>query len=197
MKNSGFTLIELVIGLSILMIIILVVGIFVQNILNFGNIFKNSFEAKSEINQLSQSIGREVRALTISNTGSYPLETAASSTFVFYSDLENDGIIERIHYFLDGTTLKKSTIRPSGNPLTYSPTNETITEVVHNVILSTSSIFSYYDANYTGLEQPLGFPINASLVRLINLKLKAQNPGQSAAATTDLKLVPRNLRSNL
>lgn len=197
MKNSGFTLIELIISLSIAMIIILVAGVFIQNTLNFGNIFRSSFEAKSEVNQLFQTIGREVRATTISNTGSYPIETAASSTFAFYSDLESGGIIERVRYFLDGDTLKKGIIRPSGNPLTYNPANETITETVHNVILSASNTFSYYDSNYTGVEQPLTFPINASLVRLINLKLTAQNPGQNVSAMIDLNLVPRNLRTNL
>ncbi len=197
MKNHGFTLVELIISVSIAMVIILIAGIFVQNVLNFGNIFKDSFEAKSEVNQLSQAIGREVRAATISNTGSYPIENAASSTFTFYSDIEEDGIAERIRYFLDADTLKKGIIRSSGNPPTYNPANEIITEVVHNVILSATSTFGYYDSAYTGSEAPLAFPINASVVRLINVKLTAQNPGQNIAATIDLKLVPRNLRTNL
>ena len=139
-EQSGFTLIEYLIGSALISVVVIITGLFVQNILSFGDIFQSSFESKSEMNHLGQAISQEIRAMTISNAGSYPIDTAASSTLIFYSDPERDGLVEKIRYFLDGNTLKKGILRPSGG--------EQVIEVVNNAIVASSNILNYYDASY-------------------------------------------------
>lgn len=194
---SGFTLLELIIGFSITVIIIVIAGLFASNVLNFGAIFEGSFETSDEVRQTFQPMITEVRSMAPSNIGSYPLDTAASSSFIFHSDIDEDGLFERVRYFLDGKIFKKGIVKPTGNPLTYNLGNEIITEQIHNIVLVSTSIFSYYDTNYTGSQPPMAFPVNISEVRTIGIQITAQKPNQGAPSSFNAQITPRNLRTNL
>lgn len=75
-----------------------------------------------------------------------------------------------MRYYKEGEELKKGVIIPSGNPLSYSVSNEKIITVAHNVKNSgTEPIFSYFDRNYDGQTAPLVQPVESTLVRLVKL----------------------------
>ncbi|MBI5732300.1 MAG: hypothetical protein HY982_02995 [Candidatus Magasanikbacteria bacterium] len=194
---KGFTLLELMLGFSIILVIVAAAGLFSGNVLNLNNIFKGTLETREEAGQTLQAMVTEIRSLAPSNIGGYPIEAAASSSLVFFSDIDTDGLFERVRYFVDGNNLKKGTVKPTGSPLTYNPGNEIITEQIHNLILTASSTFSYYDANYTGIEPPLVFPVNTSLIRTIGVRIAAQKQNQGAPSSFTIQVTPRNLRSNL
>ena len=124
-----------------------------------------------------------------SNNGSYPIMTATSDTFIFYSDIDEDGLFERVKYYIVGNVLKKSVIKPTGNPLIYNSANEKIYDLVHNVVADASSSFNYYDKSYAGSGSSLTSPINIPLIRIVKAQLKVDDnpnkpPGSLYFSTT-------------
>lgn len=198
LKNQkGFTLLELILAFSILIIIMVVTGLFSTNILSSENIFQGSLVTQTETQQALQTMATEIRSMAPSNTGSYSLDTAATNTLIFYSDIDEDGLMERVRYFLSSTTLQKGVTKPSGSPLTYSTSSEIVVDVVHNVVTTSTPIFSYYDNNFTGSQPPLTQPINIASVTAIGIQVSAQGQSPTVGSYFNAMAVPRNLRQNL
>jgi prepilin-type N-terminal cleavage/methylation domain-containing protein len=174
--NKGFTLIEVIISIGILSGIILVLSIFSFDIFDFGIFLGENVIAQQEIQLTMRNMVAEMRGMSQSVNGAYPVESASQNAIVFFSDRDGDGLAERIRYYLDGSTLNRGVIKPTGNPLTYS-VEESITEAVHN-IYSAGNIFSYYDLNYSGTQAELSFPVNIPAIRLVKINLTVDpNPG--------------------
>jgi len=197
-SSRGFTLIEVIISVGLLSGIILMIGLFGQDISNFSLSFSESLLIQQELNLTLQSMAPELRSMAASSLGSYPIAAAGTSSFTFYSDIDKDGLFDRVRYFLQGSTLQKGVLKPTGSPLTYNPINEIVKDVLHNVVVSTSTdIFTYFDASFTGTEPKMAYPINIPLVRAIEVRLTAdQAQNTPAPVTLSIFETPRNLRSN-
>lgn len=197
--NSGFSIMELVIVVGIMAGVILVISQFGKDIFDFKLLFGESFQIQQELQSTLKTLTTELRSMAPSNTGSYPIEMAATGTLIFYADLDKDGLFERIHYFASGNIFRKGIIKPSGNPLTYASGSEIIADKVNNLV-SSSSIFSYFDANYKGNESPMTYPVNIQNVRLIKATLTANRDmdiKSPNSVTFSVQATIRNLRSNL
>ena len=133
----------------------------------------------------------------MADTGAYVINQAEASSFIFYSDIDNDGLKEKVRYFLIGTTLQKGVIKPTGSPLSYNPLNETISTLAEN--LTNVSIFDYYDKFYDGTTAPLSLPVNTSDIRLIKITIIIdKDPNRSPTAMTfSTEVSIRNLKDNL
>jgi len=134
-----------------------------------------------------------------SSLGSYPIEIAADNTLVFFTDINDDGLKERVRYFVQGTTLKKGVISPTGSPLAYVSANETFTELVHNLRNGSTPVFTYYDTNYNGTTSPLTQPVDISFIRLIKVNMIVDvDPNRSPVpVTVTTQISVRNLKDNL
>ena len=167
--NKGFTLIEVLIVLGIFAGVMVVISTFALNIAKNELFFTESINSEAETRLAYKTIISEMRSASISDTGSYPIGSASSSSFTFFSDSDNDGDTEQIRYFIDGSILKRGSTKPSGNPLAYDPVDEKITEMVHYLV--SDNIFSYFGSDYDGSQSPLGYPINVSLIRVVKLQV--------------------------
>lgn len=193
-KQSGFTLIEIIIVVAIFATLMTVVTIFALNVANNELFFTESVNSEAELRQAYKIIVIEMRSMSLSNAGSYPISGASSSSFTFFSDNDSDGYAEKIRYFVDGNVLKRGVIKPSGNPLNYNPSDEKITETVH--YLTSDNVFSYFDSNYDGSQSALGYPMNISSIKMVKLQLSVD---KDLKALPDKVTVPvyidlRNLR---
>lgn len=197
-QNTGFTLIEIVIALALFSGIVLATGFFLNYMSNVGIFFGEGLTAQQEVQEVFRAMITELRSMAPSNTGSYPIAEAATSSLLFYGDIDKDNLFERIRYFLDGTILKKGVIKPSGNPFTYNPANEEISFSVRNIIATSSAIFSYYDKNYSGSEPAMTPPVNISDIRLIKVDIAINQGAQprQIPMTFSIQVAPRNLKSN-
>ncbi len=176
MIKTGFTLIEIVIAVTIFTMVVLVISFFTLDISKFSFFFGENLIAQQEIQQSLRGMIPEIRSMGPSNLGGYPIMAATANSFTFYTDNDKDGLFERIRYYMDGNIFKKAVIKPTGNPLTYNPAEEKTFELVHYVT-NANNIFSYFDNNYTGSESSLPFPINIPSVKTIKSELIAdQNP---------------------
>ena len=89
--------------------------------------------------------------------------------FIFYSDIDKDGLKERIKYFIEKQYIKKGLNKTHWQSLSYNLANEKIHILINSVI--NTSIFNYYDKNYDGNTTPLTEPINISAIRLVKINI--------------------------
>lgn len=167
---KGFTLLEIIIAIGIFSAILVVVSFFGLDVYDFGIFLGENLTSQQELQLTLRVMTSEIRAMSQSVEGSYPIELASENSIIFYSDGDGDGFAERIHYFLDGSIFKKGIIKPTGNPLSYSG-SENVGEVVHNIYAPAGNIFAYYDNSYNGTQVELSFPINIPIVQLIKVNL--------------------------
>lgn len=98
----GFTLIETIITISIFTAAMVAVIIFVQTLYRSQSY---AFQQSTAINEARRGIEimvKEIREANTGEDGSYIIEKADDHEFIFYSDIDNDGMVERVRYFLGG-----------------------------------------------------------------------------------------------
>lgn len=189
---------EIVIVIAIVGSLSVVVGKFNGSIFTFSRIFNSSLNAEGDARKILKPMVNEIRDTMPSAQGAYPIESATPASFVFYSDINNDGIAERVHYYLSGTTLKKGVTYTTGSPYTYNTANEVNTDLVVNVSNGSNSLFSYYDSNYNGSTAELPSPVVVSSIRLVKIQVTIEADVNSSptplSVTTQVTL--RNLKDN-
>lgn len=197
--RSGFTIIEMLFGIAILIVLGLVLYAFQKDVFSINRVISESLTAQNEARRGLKMMSAEVRSASPSSVGAYALSETSSSSLAFYVNTDDDQLKEHVRYFLDGTTLKKGVTKPTGSPLVYDFNNEVITEFVHDIANGTTSLFAYFDESYDGTTDPLADPVNVSAVRLVKITIvidkDAQEPPGAITLTTQVSL--RNLKDNL
>ena len=96
------------------------------------------------------------------------------------------------------STFNRGTIKPSGTPAIYFTSTEIVNPVIHNVLVASSSFFSYYDANYTGSEASMTLPISVQNVRIIRFNIVVDKfPGSTPGPLgSSISVDMRNYKSN-
>lgn len=197
--KKGFALIEILVGISIFTVLAIAVVAFVINNSENQRILFTASDREHQLRRALEFFVDEVRNVSTASTGSYGIESAADQSFIFYTNLDSDILRERVRYFLDGTDLKKGTIKPSGVPLAYDSGDEVVVVLVPNVTNGANPLFNYYDSSFTGTEDPLAQPVTPGDVRLINLSLTVdEDPNRPPGpVTVTVNAVPRNIKDNL
>jgi hypothetical protein len=111
--------------------------------------------------------------------------------------VDSDGTNERVRYFFTSSTLAKGVIEPTGNPLVYASSSETVRTLVSNV-LAASSTFRFFDDTYIGTGTGLASPVGVSIIRVVQVDVYADiSPSTAPQPTYFTNMVTiRNLRSN-
>ena len=196
-NKNGFTLIETLVGVSIFVLIVGSLALLSRNVWINNSFISAGLTNANAGRQILKTMVSEIRTASTADTGTYTINQAGSSSFTFYSDIDSDGLKEKVRYFLAGTTLQKGVIKPTGSPLIYNSINEKISTFVNNVI--STSIFDYYDENYDGTTAPLSFPVNVSDIRLVKITVMVeQDPNRSPTPMVfSTQVSIRNLKDNL
>lgn len=156
--KKGMSLLELLISIFILSVVMFGMSAF------FAYLWKAKAQdvsrgqsiitASNSVNKMIHNIRKSAQA----ESGAYMLDSGDDFDFVFYSDIDNDDNLERIHYYLDGSTLKMGTAEPIlGTNPTYPVGDQEIVEIAFDVVndLSTEPIFTYYDNNGNVMTTPV------------------------------------------
>ncbi len=170
--NKGFTLIEVLVGMGIFMLTIGSIMAVYLNSTRFQTVVFEQLLTQAEGRAAVRNFINDVRRANYSSIGAYPVQTAGTSTIVFYSDINGDTMRERVRYFTSSTVLMRGVITATGTPLTYPTSSEKILPVAHS-IANTSSLFYYYDQNYTGASTntPMATPVTTTNVRVVEIRL--------------------------
>lgn len=204
----GITLVELIVSIGIMTIIGLGIVAFQRGVISNTKVLQSAFSSQQQIRKTLQSFVSELRSAAPSALGTYAIESVATSSIVFYSNIDSDTDVERIRYYFATSSnngvynvLKKGVINPVGT--VYNSANEIITTVVRDVRnSSTTPIFSYYDATYNGTASstaPLVWPVSIPAIRLVKMNIGVDpNSARSPVFqfyTTQVSI--RNLKDNL
>ena len=195
--QAGFTLSELLISIFLISLLSYGVSSFMRNTFFYNTTIRKALNSQFEVRQTLKKLSAELRAASQASDGSYALAEASSTSLTFYTDLNGDGVKERLRYFLSGTTLRRGVIIPSGSPLTYNSGSETVSDMVHYRV-GTTSIFTYYDSGYAATTTPLSQPVTVSAVRLVQAAITVNpDPGRQPNVSFTSKVSLRNLKDNL
>ncbi|TSC96332.1 MAG: Uncharacterized protein Athens101410_46 [Parcubacteria group bacterium Athens1014_10] len=195
----GFTLTEIIIAVSLLTLVVLMVCSFIIQSYRTWDLIQIQGGAQEQIKTELNKITKEMRKAQMAETGAYPIKEASPLSLTFYANIDSDPEIEQIRYFPQGTNLIKGIIKPTGNPPAYS-SEEQIKIIASSVRNDDENpIFSYFDENYTGAEEPLSYPLEINQIRLIKINLivdvdTEKNP-PPYILETEVNL--RNLKTNI
>lgn len=179
--KQGMTLIEVMIGVFILLLIGLAIFEFQKSVFQTESILTGSLDASYEANKAVKILATEIREAGIGNDGSYPILVADSDEFIFFSDINNDGLKEKIRYYLDNRYLKKQVSYFSGNPPSYGDYNES-KNVINYLVNDTEPVFYFYDHDYSGTEDALETPVDILQIRLVKIVLEIDKDDAKAPA---------------
>ncbi len=148
-NNSGMTLVETLIALSIFSIIIMAITYSVTSFYRYNAYGLEQSQAIDSARRGIEPSINNIREATYSDEGAYPIISASANSFSFYSDVDRDNIIEKVRLYLDTdtNTFKKGLTESAGDPPTYDSQPETLFILADNVrnIEQSVNIFKYYD----------------------------------------------------
>lgn len=192
--RKAFTLIEALVTLTIF---IIALAATVGMILGLYRAHAFTFQQALAIEEARNGIEimvKEIREARPGDDGAYIIEGAQDFEFIFYSDIDKDGDTERVRYFVEGTDFKKGVVNPTGDPLWYDPTQETVS-ILSKYIRNAPPIFRYFDGSLNELPAPARLK-DTKLMRLyLVINVDPQKPPQDFVLESDIQL--RNLKENL
>lgn len=199
---SGFTIIEVVVSIAILLMIGLGIITFERSVLTNTKVLQAELNSGQQIRRTLAGFVADLRSASPSSAGAYAIDTAATSTLIFYANVDNDASIERIRYFVATGTLRRAVLKPTGT--IYNVANEKFSTIINDLANPTSTpIFTYYDSGYDGFTSsstdPLPIPINIPSIRMAKMSIVVNPNGVRAPVmqtyTTQVSI--RNLKDNL
>lgn len=192
--RRAFTLLELLISMTILVTMVtLVVGL-LSNVLRNNRISNSRNQGIDRLRLVMTNVSLAIRQTRATPAGAYPIIAAENNSLTIYSSTDSTGELQRIRYFLDGSTLKRGLIRPVGG--TYA-TAEVITILATGVQNGGQPLFQYYDKNYTGTGAAMN-PIAINSIRYLTITVVFDdNPNElPGPVTLRFSAQLRNLKDN-
>ena len=147
MKVRGFTLVEMIVTVGIFSL--LLIALF-DAIATFYRVNAYTLAQAYEVNSARRGLDlimRDMREMTFSDSGTYPLAVMATNSIGFYSDVDRNQSVEYVNYVLSGTTLYKYIYHATGSPPVYSTTTPDETDIVSEYVRNNTqatSTFQYY-----------------------------------------------------
>lgn len=185
------------IGVAIFILIIGAITLFSRNLWVYNAFIGNTLEGVNSARVALKTMTAEIRTASSGNNGAYAISLATATNFIFYSDIDDNGLKEKVEYVLSGTTLQKKVTVPTGSPLAYTGT-PTTTTLVSNIPANGFS-FSYYDRNYDGTTAALAFPVDISSIRLVKINISIEKDPNRSPTPINLstQVTLRNIKDNL
>lgn len=183
-KISGMTIIEVLIALLI----------FTIGIQGFTWLFMRTWKVNKfnlETGQMSLAASHAlddmrtlIRKTQQGDNGAYPIEKASENEIIFFSDVDNDGLAERVHFYKNGQALMMG-LAKSGNtfPRQYPENDDSIKMIVDGLAnASDQPIFSYFSKEYSGSESDsaLDYSLDVSEIRLVKIFIRLKNPSSDS-----------------
>jgi len=200
-QNNGLTLIELLITFGLIVFIFSAFIVLHNFTLSQQQYALDSFITTETANRAIEKITRELRNGRNGDNGAYLLERVNDQELVFYSDIDRDGQVERVRYFLEGEELVKGVTKPTVYPIQYPTTNEHLDLIADGIQNGTTPLFYYYNGNWPAdtVNNPLPLANRLTQTRLIGIKLFTNsnkniiNTDQSFESFVQIRMLKDNL----
>lgn len=166
-NKKGMSLSELLIAIGIFSIIMVGVNeLFIRSYKNY-NLSINTHTASVTANRGVSDIINVLRRMRDGDDGGYPILSANSFDLKIFSDIDKDGVTEKVHYYLSGTNLMVGTSNPSGFPLTYPSIDSASQILVTNVVNTAAQpLFFFYDDENNSISAPVANIIDVKMIEV-------------------------------
>lgn len=165
----GFTLIEVIMAVAIFSLLMLAMNALFISLYRQQGTDTAMTKRTQSMNYALGTMSRELRGSNRGEDGSFFIAEAGNNSLTFYSDINKDGLTEKISYTLDGTDFKKTITEPGSSSL-YAGAG--VSSVVCPEIQNGGTpIFTYYNKSYTGSEAPMPVPAKALDISMIGVSL--------------------------
>lgn len=194
----GMTLIEMLVVIAILAIVSVALGKIFQNFYKVNDFTLQQAQAIDSARKGVFSAMQDLREATYGDDGSYPVGEAATSSVTFYANVDGDATVERVRYYLTGSTLYKGVTEPIGSPPGYVGQTEATTTLARYVVNASTApvtpVFRYFDSSGNELTAPINVSQIASVQTTILVDF---DPNRSPTIfTLSESATLRNMRSN-
>lgn len=131
--------------------------------------------ASAAASRATNNVVIQLRGIQQADNGDYPIESADDFDLEVYADYDDDGVIERVHYYLDldADQFKVGLTNPTaGTPVSYPAGDETVLTLTNYVVNeSNDPVFYYYNDDYPGdtTNNPLSTPTSVGNIQLIRV----------------------------
>jgi hypothetical protein len=129
----------------------------------------------NETQRAIKVIVEEIRRARQADSGAYSIASADGFSFVYYSNIDDDNATERVHYYLDGETIKKGIAEPSGTPPAYPAGDQSVSVIAQHIQNTADEpLFFYYNSDYPQDEvsNPLTVPVaQVNQIRLVKVDI--------------------------
>jgi prepilin-type N-terminal cleavage/methylation domain-containing protein len=174
-SQKGLTLVEMLVAMVIFSLILIGALMLIKYIYkNYGFAMEQGLSL-NEVQKGLKVLTDDIRGGRQADSGAYAVVSANKFDFVFYADIDNDNITERIHYYFQNNSIKKGVTSPAGTPASYpSEDQSTTTLVTHVINTDDQPLFYFYDTNYPTdqTNNPLAVPISdVSKIRLVKIDM--------------------------
>lgn len=166
---KGMTLVELLVAIGIMLIVL--TGMTTLFIVAWKS---QSYQIKLGQASLIASRGvskvvKNIRQAQQGDDGSYLLKSGDNFDIVFYANVDDDNVVERIHYYLIGGIFYMGVTDSSSDPPYSYPVDDEVVSIVSSNVVNTNTdyIFEYYDNNAV----LMATPITPGSVRMIEVRL--------------------------
>ncbi len=195
-KQSGFTLLEIIVVISIFLILAIISSDYIIQGFRSTVFGYEQDEAVQNGRKVINSLIKEIREAAQSDRGDYLLDAVEEQNFSFYSNIDADGNMEKVRYFIDNGVLKRGVIEPAGDPLEYLPANETVSEIARYINNQAEPMFAYYDTDYNLIANPSANKQNIRLVKIfLKINVTPERAPNDYIISMDIQI--RNLKDNL
>lgn len=177
-KLRGLTLVETLVALFIVSAGMIGFTLLLSSTWKSNKFIIETGISAIKVNRASAEIINNLRKVRQADNGDYPVESGDDFDIQVYLDIDNDGVTERVHYWLDAVNdrLMRGVREPSAtNPPTYAAGDGT-TSIIADYIVNEAAqpIFYFYNENYPGdtVNNPIVTPIAVEDVRLVRVLLR-------------------------
>lgn len=195
--RAGFTLVEAVVSAGILAVVATAVGLFARDVFSLNTSLTGALSTHSGATRAFRPFLADLRSAQPSEAGAFPIAESSTSSLAIYSDVDHDGAVERVRYFVEGGALRRAVSEPSGSPAVYGPA---ATSTLVEGVLASSTVFVYYPHGYDGTAStsPLAFPVSPADVRAARVWLSVDaDPARAPGPVTmTVAATIRNLRGS-
>lgn len=145
---KGFTLVEMLVVIFITGVMGIALNTMITNFYKTNAYLLEQTKATDIAHRGLSTSFIDLREASYGDDGSYPIQSVSTSSITFFSDVDNDGVVEKIRLYLVNGTFYRGVTESTSTPPTYVGQKESTTTIANYVRNGTSTpIFKYYDAN--------------------------------------------------